>query len=541
MQRKKSYKYLSVLICFFIICGSILYIPRKNEVKANPILAGMFVVDAIMISCGIYASSPNGKKLSTEIYNALTIEDKTYLDTQGNLVSFSTLNGIKIMPDVYNRVINQIKAKFGTSPAPTYAQTMLGNVATSDLPYSTNTSPINLGAVSSIFTMGQGAFDSSYVYGSLSAHYVKASRNADGDCFLELTCPDGYKVRLDMQPYLTDTDYYPNGIGMLIPVVYGANTPTPDIKFMAHGFNPRYWQPEYINPMQIRQWDSVTAAWVGMGDLNLYNTLTAHMGVDAATTANIDTAVYSERTSVQATDDMALQVSQNFDTMAKLSAAQITSTDNVGNNVLNIGADIVNGLNNIGNTLVNAFDSAIGAATDAINVGIGVIDGALADLKAAEGAIGQTITDAVTAVGVGVQSIGKTITDAVVAVGEGIQSIGLTIADTFAKVGEIANSIVEPASIPINTTPLVIAGSVVSTRFPFSIPFDFINSIRAFNVSAAAPHFVWDFPSNYFVGGGQIDINFSQFEQWAVIIRWSCMLSFSIGLILLTRGIIGGE
>jgi hypothetical protein len=177
----------------------------------------------------------------------------------------------------------------------------------------------------------------------------------------------------------------------------------------------------------------------------------------------------------------------------------------------------------MGSALVNAFDSAIGLAIDAINVGIGVIDGSIAALGEGVGVIGQSITDAVTSVG------------------EGVNSIGQTITDTWAKVGEIATSITAPATIAVDFAPLSVAGSLVANKFPFCIPFDLVNSVASLNVAAVAPHWVINFPANYFVGGGHVDIDFTQFETWAVVVRWGLLISFSLGLILITRQIIGGE
>lgn len=80
----------------------------------------------------------------------------------------------------------------------------------------------------------------------------------------------------------------------------------------------------------------------------------------------------------------------------------------------------------------------------------------------------------------------------------------------------------------------------VSDRFPFCIPFDLINSISALRTPGQAPVWTLNFPSQYFVGGGSITIDFSKFDTLATIVRWFLTFLFVVALILLTRNLIRG-
>lgn len=95
-------------------------------------------------------------------------------------------------------------------------------------------------------------------------------------------------------------------------------------------------------------------------------------------------------------------------------------------------------------------------------------------------------------------------------------------------------------TVSLNLEPLKNLGGVLTSKFPFSIPWDLSNSIQGLKTTPTAPHWVINFPNNYFVGGGTIDIDFSQFQAWANIVRWGLLIAFNVGLIILTRNIIRG-
>lgn len=79
----------------------------------------------------------------------------------------------------------------------------------------------------------------------------------------------------------------------------------------------------------------------------------------------------------------------------------------------------------------------------------------------------------------------------------------------------------------------------VQTRFPFCIPFDLANAFSMFSAGSSAPP-VW--PVQWHVMGQTVSftIDMTVFEPWAKIIRWSVLVVFNIGLILITRKIVRG-
>lgn len=95
-------------------------------------------------------------------------------------------------------------------------------------------------------------------------------------------------------------------------------------------------------------------------------------------------------------------------------------------------------------------------------------------------------------------------------------------------------------TVSLDLSPLKSLGGVLTSKFPFSIPWDLSNAVQGLKATPKAPHWTITFPSNYFIGGGTIDIDFAQFQTWANIVRWGLLIAFNIGLIMLTRTIIRG-
>jgi len=81
----------------------------------------------------------------------------------------------------------------------------------------------------------------------------------------------------------------------------------------------------------------------------------------------------------------------------------------------------------------------------------------------------------------------------------------------------------------------------LSTVFPFCIPFDLINCVKSFgNIQPVEPKWVVDFSGTPLASAGVIELDLTQFEQWAKIVRYFCYASVVVGLILITRKIIKG-
>lgn len=80
---------------------------------------------------------------------------------------------------------------------------------------------------------------------------------------------------------------------------------------------------------------------------------------------------------------------------------------------------------------------------------------------------------------------------------------------------------------------LVVKG--LKTKFPFCIPFDLIMAFKLFEAPAEAP--VWKLPLEVATLGiyYELVIDFNEFEQLAVVLRWIELVAFILSLILITR------
>lgn len=81
---------------------------------------------------------------------------------------------------------------------------------------------------------------------------------------------------------------------------------------------------------------------------------------------------------------------------------------------------------------------------------------------------------------------------------------------------------------------------VLANKFPFCIPFDLYYAVANLQADPVAPEFEINFPAAVFGGEGNMTLDFSVFEVVAVVIRWTILLGFIIGLIVLTRKLIRG-
>lgn len=75
--------------------------------------------------------------------------------------------------------------------------------------------------------------------------------------------------------------------------------------------------------------------------------------------------------------------------------------------------------------------------------------------------------------------------------------------------------------------------------FPFCIPFDLIDCFKLFSAPAKAPRFEWNFKVDRFGINETIVIDLAPFEPVAVIFRTLMIIAFVIGLIMITRNLIG--
>lgn len=91
----------------------------------------------------------------------------------------------------------------------------------------------------------------------------------------------------------------------------------------------------------------------------------------------------------------------------------------------------------------------------------------------------------------------------------------------------------------IDWTPLILAGVKFTEKFPFSIPWDVKRQLNVFNVSPQAPVFVVNVPNFIRLGDSIIplyfEVNLSQFNLIATIIRWLTTIAFDLAVILAMR------
>lgn len=76
-------------------------------------------------------------------------------------------------------------------------------------------------------------------------------------------------------------------------------------------------------------------------------------------------------------------------------------------------------------------------------------------------------------------------------------------------------------------------------KFPFCVPFDFINMVRNWIVPQEAPHFHVVFDPTYFKGGGEFDFDFSKVDKIRLVFRYFLLLVFVYYLISKSRSWIG--
>ena len=106
-----------------------------------------------------------------------------------------------------------------------------------------------------------------------------------------------------------------------------------------------------------------------------------------------------------------------------------------------------------------------------------------------------------------------------------------TIDKIFAAISGFFDS---PSDFDVNFD--AFKGAILSDRFPFSIPFDFVNAIRVWSAQAADYQLVIDLDTSYFKLHKVIDL--SPFVVPLAFFRYGATLWFAIALMLKTRDLI---
>lgn len=92
----------------------------------------------------------------------------------------------------------------------------------------------------------------------------------------------------------------------------------------------------------------------------------------------------------------------------------------------------------------------------------------------------------------------------------------------------------------IDLTPLRVAGQLFTTKFPFSLPWDLLHSFTQLNGGNFNTKLEINVPDTNILKGMRFSVDFAQFESIVSVVKVIELLCFDIGLILLTRKLLGG-
>lgn len=122
----------------------------------------------------------------------------------------------------------------------------------------------------------------------------------------------------------------------------------------------------------------------------------------------------------------------------------------------------------------------------------------------------------------------------------------LPVTDSLAQ-GDVIAGTVDPPVPPDPPTPPAVDGldgfklpELITTKFPFCIPFDVLRTVQMLSAPAETPVFKIPFKADFIGVDEEITIDFSQFDTLAAIMRWMLSALFLLGLIMATRNLIKG-
>ena len=124
-----------------------------------------------------------------------------------------------------------------------------------------------------------------------------------------------------------------------------------------------------------------------------------------------------------------------------------------------------------------------------------------------------------------------------------VTGVPITSTEEISAEGIVDYSIVEEMALSAEGDTSLKA--LFFSKFPFCLPWDLYHAIELFSSQPEAPRFEVDFLAPIahkipFAGSTVITLDFSEYENLGAICRWISLLSFCLGLILLTRGLIRG-
>jgi hypothetical protein len=104
---------------------------------------------------------------------------------------------------------------------------------------------------------------------------------------------------------------------------------------------------------------------------------------------------------------------------------------------------------------------------------------------------------------------------------------------------ETTNGSLKNPTKSIVWTPLIMSGTAMTTKFPFSLPWDLIKQLQIFDVSPKAPKIDIDVPDYLNMKDTKIPLKFtidlSMFDKVALVVRWFNVIIWDIALILILR------
>jgi len=95
-------------------------------------------------------------------------------------------------------------------------------------------------------------------------------------------------------------------------------------------------------------------------------------------------------------------------------------------------------------------------------------------------------------------------------------------------------------SKPINLNPLKLSGELFITKFPFSLPWDLLHAMQIFNTEGQRPDLNIHV-SDSLLGTWDMNIDMTIFEPYLNIIKQIELILFTVGLVLITPKIVGGD
>ena len=128
----------------------------------------------------------------------------------------------------------------------------------------------------------------------------------------------------------------------------------------------------------------------------------------------------------------------------------------------------------------------------------------------------------------------------------GVDSIVNADAQTLTDAQAVAMSVALPIPLPYFPDAWsrfrgLTLPEMITTKFPFSIPWDLVNAVKLLNASPEVPVFIIPFELERFGIYESITIDLSQFEYLAKIARFFFLLIFMFAMVFVTKKLVGGE